>query len=117
MAGTRRASHTAAMPWYPVMAADAVLDDAMVAVKANGRDIAVARVAGELHAFDNICTHQHTLLSKGLLVDGCIECPVHGGRFDLLTGRPVAPPVMVPLRRYPVKLSDGQVLVDLPESR
>jgi len=101
------------MAWYAALAAEAVVDDEMVAAKANGRDIAVARVAGQLHAFDNICTHQHAFLSDGVIEDGCIECPVHGGRFDLLTGRAVAPPAMVPLRRYRVKLEAGQVMVEI----
>lgn len=113
MAGTRRASHNAVMPWVPVMAADAVPADEMVAAKVAGRDIALARVAGALHAFEGICTHQYALLSDGVIEDGCVECPVHGGRFDLLTGRAVAPPAMVPLRIYRVKLEAGQVLVEI----
>jgi nitrite reductase/ring-hydroxylating ferredoxin subunit len=101
------------MPWVPVLAAAAVVDDEMVRAKLNGRDIAVARVGGQLHAFEGICTHQHAFLSDGVIEDGCVECPVHGGRFDLTTGRAVAPPAMVPLTIYRVKLEAGQVLVEI----
>ena len=38
---------------------------------------------------DGLCTHSQTHLAGGLLVDGCIECPKHNGRFDLRTGEPM----------------------------
>ena len=63
---------------------------------------------------DGICTHSQTHLAGGLLIDGCIECPKHNGRFDLRTGEPVRRPVKVPLRTYEVCEVDGRLVVDLP---
>jgi nitrite reductase/ring-hydroxylating ferredoxin subunit len=40
-----------------------------------------------------------------------LECPWHGGRFDLTSGRPTAGPPSVPLKTYRVKIAGEQILV------
>ena len=62
---------------------------------------------------DGMCTHSQTHLAGGLLIDGCIECPKHNGRFDLRTGEPMRRPVKVPLGTYPVSAVDGRLVADL----
>ena len=62
---------------------------------------------------DGMCTHAQTHLAGGLLIDGCIECPKHNGRFDLRTGEPVRRPVKVALGTYPVSEVDGRLIADL----
>ena len=62
---------------------------------------------------DGMCTHAQTHLADGLLVDGCIECPKHNGRFDVLTGQPTRRPVKVPLGTYPVECVDGRLVADV----
>jgi nitrite reductase/ring-hydroxylating ferredoxin subunit len=101
------------LPWRNVLAADAVGDDEIVGLKIDGRDIAVCRHDGAYHAFHNICTHQHALLSDGYVEDGCVECPLHQGRFDVKTGKAMGAPVTVPIKVFPVKVADGQIHVDL----
>jgi fatty acid desaturase/nitrite reductase/ring-hydroxylating ferredoxin subunit len=63
---------------------------------------------------DGICTHAETHLADGLLIDGCVECPKHNGRFDLRTGEPRRKPVKVPLRTYPVTEVDGRIVAEVP---
>ena len=77
------------------------------------RPVALVRSGGAYHAFHNVCTHQHALLSDGFVKDGCVECPLHQGRFDVTTGQPKGAPVTVAIRVYPVKVENGQVYVDL----
>jgi 3-phenylpropionate/trans-cinnamate dioxygenase ferredoxin subunit len=77
------------------------------------RPIALCRSGGELHALHNVCTHQFALLSDGYIEDGCIECPLHQGRFDLKTGAPLGPPVTQPVRVYRVRTEGGKVFVEL----
>ncbi len=62
---------------------------------------------------DGMCTHAQTHLAGGLLIDGCIECPKHNGRFDLRTGEPVRRPVKVALGTYPVREVGGRLIADL----
>ncbi|MGI9052711.1 MAG: fatty acid desaturase [Ilumatobacteraceae bacterium] len=62
---------------------------------------------------DGMCTHSQTHLAGGLLVDGCIECPKHNGRFDVRTGEPTRRPVKVPLRTYPITEVEGRIVADV----
>jgi chlorite dismutase len=76
--------------------------------------VAVFNVGGTFFAVSDRCTHGRASLSEGRVVDAkaCIlECPWHGGRFDLRTGRPTRGPPNAPLKTYRVKLSGDQVLV------
>jgi 3-phenylpropionate/trans-cinnamate dioxygenase ferredoxin subunit len=61
-----------------------------------------------------VCTHDEGDLGDGELDGTAVECPRHGGRFDLFTGRVLALPPVVPVRAYPVHVDDGVVTVDLP---
>ena len=76
-----------------------------------GRSVLVCNVAGEIHAVANACTHAAIPLLSGKLRGCVLECPLHGGRFDLRDGRPVAGPPRRPLERFAVRIEDGRVRV------
>jgi Rieske Fe-S protein len=42
--------------------------------------------AGVPHVMEARCSHRGGPLYDGAVVDGCLECPWHGARFDLVTG-------------------------------
>ena len=52
-------------------------------------------------------------LGEGELDDAAVECPRHGGRFDLFTGRVLALPPVRPVRAYETVLDGDEVLVRL----
>ncbi|MHB1847011.1 MAG: nitrite reductase small subunit NirD [Deltaproteobacteria bacterium] len=83
-------------------------------VTVGGRDVALFRVEGRLFAIDNGCPHRGGPLSEGD-VSGClVYCPLHAWSFDLATGvSPGNPRARV--ETYPVRVTDGQVEVLLPE--
>jgi nitrite reductase/ring-hydroxylating ferredoxin subunit len=97
--------------WVRVAALSDVTDDAAFAAKLGNRAIALYRVDGNIHALDDICTHALALLSQGFVENGAVECPLHGARFDIATGRCVAPPASADLRTYPVRLVGDDVYV------
>ena len=101
------------MNWTRVAATGQLEDDEALAVVVDGRKIALYRSDGEFFATDNVCTHAYALLSDGFLEDGCIECPLHQGRFDIRTGRALCAPVPVDLTTYPVKVDGAAVLVGI----
>src|SRR5918996_2303638 len=68
---------------------------------------------GEICATHNICTHEHACLSDGWLEDGIIECPLHGGRFDVRTGRGLGPPIEEDLRTYAVRIVGDDLLLEV----
>ena len=90
-----------------------LVEDEPLAVKLGDEQIALYRLDGEVYATHNVCTHQFALLSDGYMEDGCIECPLHQGKFDIKTGAAMCAPVTQAIRVYPVKVEDGRILVDL----
>jgi len=85
----------------------------IVLVEANGKDIAIANVAGNLYAFDDRCPHMGGHLSRGLLTDNMVRCPLHGSQFDVTTGEKKAGPATKPIKTYPVKVQGNEVIVDI----
>jgi 3-phenylpropionate/trans-cinnamate dioxygenase ferredoxin subunit len=84
-------------------------------VELDGRSLCVGLTEdGEWGAIDNVCTHDGGVLGDGELDGDLVECPRHGGRFDLFTGRVRALPPVVPVKAYPVSLDGDEVVVELP---
>jgi len=84
-------------------------------VEVDGRSLCIGLTEdGEWGAVDNICTHDGGTLGEGELDDSAVECPRHGGRFDLFSGRVLALPPVRPVSAYPVRVEDGEIVVELP---
>lgn len=79
-----------------------------------GHRVLIANWEGTYFATQDVCTHDGGPLGDGELVDGEVECPRHGGRFDLRTGAVTALPPMFPIKTYPVHVEgdDIQVAID-----
>jgi len=84
-------------------------------VELNGTPIALYRVNGEVHAIDDVCTHEFAILSQGFVEDGTIECPLHAAQFDIPTGRCLSGPAMQDVRAYPVRLEGDDIFVCAPD--
>lgn len=97
--------------WQRVAALADLADDAALAASLGNRRIALYRLDGKVHALDDVCTHALALLSQGFIEGGAVECPLHGARFDIATGRCLAPPATVDLRTYEVRIEGGEVFV------
>jgi nitrite reductase/ring-hydroxylating ferredoxin subunit len=93
--------------------ADAVPDQQMKAFPVGPNHIAVARVDGELYAFDDTCTHAACSLADGELEGATVVCPCHMGQFDLKTGEVLDGPPPDPINVYPVQENDGKLTVEL----
>lgn len=73
--------------------------------------VAIFNVDGQFYAIQDVCTHDDGPLAEGKLIGCEIECPRHGARFDLRDGRVTAPPALVPVPVYDVRVQDGQIQV------
>ena len=90
-----------------------VLNGEVRVFPANGTNIALANVDGTYYALQDVCTHDGGPLGEGFIWGDEIECPRHGARFDVKTGRVMALPAVLPVRTYPVQVEGDEVMVDV----
>jgi 3-phenylpropionate/trans-cinnamate dioxygenase ferredoxin subunit len=79
--------------------------------------VCLINLDGEFFALDDCCTHEEASLSDGEISGDEIECPLHGGVFEIRTGMPAAFPVVIPAKTYEVRVEDGQILLGVPGTR
>jgi len=77
----------------------------------NDEPIVLINFEGDFYALTDTCTHEEASLSDGEITGDEIECPLHGGAFEIRTGMPAGFPVVVPARVYPVRIVDGDVQI------
>jgi 3-phenylpropionate/trans-cinnamate dioxygenase ferredoxin subunit len=80
-------------------------------VRLDDQEIAVFNLAGAYYAVDDVCTHDGGPLAEGLIDGDAIECPRHGARFDIRTGRVLAMPATVPVPTYAVRVEGEEIQV------
>ena len=82
--------------------------------KAGKRNVLIASWEGKLYAIDDRCTHDNGPLGEGTIEQGEVECPRHGARFDIKTGKAVCLPAVGGVPVYSVEIRDGEIYVGLP---
>ncbi len=76
-----------------------------------GRAIALFNVEGTFYAIDDVCTHDGGPLAEGDLSGSAIECPRHGARFDVRTGKPLCMPAIEPVATHQVVVQGDEVFL------
>lgn len=51
------------------------------------KEIAIFKVGADFYAIENQCPHRKAPLIAGTIKNCVVECPWHGARFDLKTGK------------------------------
>ena len=95
----------------PLLRLDAIPDGAGRRVCKDGLDVAVFRIGETAYAIADSCPHAGASLSGGQVLGKSVACRAHGLRFDLEGDRPGGPPTL-PIRRFPVRVVDGVVMLD-----
>lgn len=90
-----------------------VPENVMLAVELDGVSIVLANSQGEILALHNQCSHEEYPLSDGEIVNGQVECMLHGARFDLRTGAAKALPAVRPVKSYECRVEDGAIQIRL----
>ena len=83
----------------------------MKIVEVDGEEVVVANLGGEFVAFSNTCTHRGGPLGEGILTDGVVECPFHGGQFNVRSGEVVSAPPSEPVKTYPVQVEGDDIKI------
>lgn len=96
--------------WISACAVDDVEPDEMIRFDHGGAIYVIVRSPyGEFFCIDGICSHEHVILSGGLVMDGMVECPKHGGAFDYRSGEAVRMPACLNLKTYQTRVENGRV--------
>lgn len=106
------------MTWTKLCRADDLAPGRSRVFEACGVRLAAARSGDAVFVLEDRCSHDDGALGDGALGGATgdeIECPRHGARFDVRTGRATRMPAATPIRTYTAKIVGGDVLVDLPE--
>ncbi len=104
------------MPWYPVCPVDELPPGEMKLVRADGVDVGVYNIDGELRALEDRCSHDDGPLCEGDWdpEEGVVICPRHGSNFDIRTGVPLSLPAFEPVETYSVRVENGLIEVEVP---
>lgn len=78
-----------------------------------GVRIVLCKVDGEVYAVENQCSHAESTFDKGRVRRHKLLCPLHGAIFDVRDGSVLGAPAFSPIKSYPVRIEDDQVLVKL----
>ncbi len=93
---------------------DSIKPGKMKRITAAGKSLLVCNVAGEFYTIDDMCTHEDASLYLGCLKGNEVECSLHGGRFNVITGAATSEPAEVALATYRTYLHENIVFVELP---
>lgn len=78
-------------------------------------EIGVFNCAGTVYAIEDRCSHDDGPLVEGEFdQETCtIECPRHGSRFDVRTGKPKTLPAYVPVDTFTVIIEDDTIKLEV----
>jgi 3-phenylpropionate/trans-cinnamate dioxygenase ferredoxin subunit len=78
-------------------------------------EIGVFNCGGTVYAIEDRCSHDDGPLIEGELdEESCtIECPRHGSRFDIRTGKPKTLPAYVPVDTFNVIVEDETIKLEV----
>jgi 3-phenylpropionate/trans-cinnamate dioxygenase ferredoxin component len=88
---------------------------AMRLVEWDELEIGVFNCDGRLYAIEDRCSHDDGPLAEGPfdLATCTIECPRHGSRFDLKTGKPLTLPAYAPVDTFSVVIDDDLIKLEV----
>jgi nitrite reductase/ring-hydroxylating ferredoxin subunit len=85
---------------------DDVPEGALVLGHAGDVPLVLVRDGERIRALHDTCAHAGGSLHEGRLVDGCVECPLHGSRFAPADGRVCRGPSVYDQPAFEVRTSE-----------
>jgi nitrite reductase/ring-hydroxylating ferredoxin subunit len=64
-----------------------VVEGEIFATKVEGLSVLLTRVKGKAYAVENKCAHLGLSMEWGKLTGSTLQCPWHGSKFDVCTGK------------------------------
>lgn len=101
------------MAWTTVTTTAEVAPGTATVVEADGHRIAICNTGDGFYAIDDLCSHDGGPLGQGHLDGSQVECPRHGARFDVTTGKALCLPAVRPVKTYPTRVEGDSIAVDV----
>lgn len=101
--------------WVVAAKAADVAPGTMVRAEVADKNLAIYNLDGTFWATDNECTHAYALLTDGTIDGEVVECPLHGGAFEIKTGKGLGAPIFCDLKCYPTRVSGDAVEVNVAD--
>lgn len=103
--------------WLEVMKVEDVPRLGARVIRTDTLDIAVFRtVQDEVFALKDQCPHKGGPLSQGIVHGSTVTCPLHNWKIDLASGNALGPDEGCS-HRFPVRIDDGRVYIELSISQ
>lgn len=75
--------------------------------------VSIAKIDGDLYAFDDLCPEHQCPLSAGLLTGTTLHCQCGGCQFDVRSGKVLQGPATTPLTTYAARKNGDGVDVQI----
>lgn len=98
--------------WKHVCAVSRLSEGEPLGFKFEEQRVALYKVNNEIFATGDVCPHAFALLSTGFLDEYVIECPLHGGMFDIRSGKCTSGSYNN-VRAFEVQVREGEIYVNL----
>ena len=101
--------------YYPVAKVGDIGPGELKYVEAGPDDepICLINFEGEIYAMGDCCTHEYASLADGEIVGDELECPLHGGAFEIKTGHAGQHAGRRPQRDVPLKIENDTILIGI----
>ncbi len=101
--------------WTDVVSLSDFPDGSKIAVDADGTEIAVFNLGGEIYAIEDVCNHDGACMigedGEGEVENGEVICPRHGARFDIRSGKVLCAPAYEDVDTFPTRIEAGIIQV------
>jgi nitrite reductase/ring-hydroxylating ferredoxin subunit len=101
--------------YYPIAKVSEITNGERLYVEIGELELVVFRIANEIFAVGDVCSHDGAPLGEGDLDGHEVVCPRHGARFDVRSGKATALPAVVDIPAYPVQVDGDQIKVGVPQ--
>lgn len=101
--------------WVAAAKVAEIAPGAMKQAEVADKNLAIYNLGGTFYATDNECTHAYALLTDGNIDGEVIECPLHGGAFEIKTGKGLGAPIFCDLRCYPARVNGDTIEVNVAD--
>ncbi|MEA2015505.1 MAG: non-heme iron oxygenase ferredoxin subunit [Actinomycetota bacterium] len=108
------------MSFLKIAKKNEILEGEMKLLEAGGKEILIVNYNGNYYAINGKCTHMGGDLSEGKLEGRIITCPIHGAKFDVVTGKSISGPKIGMLKLktknvpvYEVRVEGNDIIVNV----